>query len=568
MSRSPPPADSDAALAGPSRALRERAEAIDEKNAAQSLQEHEALWPKAAQEVLHELRVHQIELVMQNEELQQAQLKLDAARARYFDLYELAPVGYITLSQPGLILQANLIAGTLLGGACDTLVGQPISPFISKEDQDIFYLNRKHAFESGEARAFELRMVKHDGTSFSARLEAAAGEDADGAAELRIVLTDVSELRLAQAALKDHISERRSLQGELRQATDKLGAIASNVSGMMFELTQRGEKRQFSYVSEEARALFGFAADDLPQALKLMLLAIVRDDDSELFLQSLERSAQTLSLWTWGGQVIGPQGELRWVQLRATPRTNENGSLVWDGIINDVTAAKASEMALNDTRQLLRDISVDHEVIREEERIRIARELHDELGQVLTGVKLHLSAMGLRVAPGDEALKTQAAYVMRQVDQAIAMTRSTVLNLRPPALDHGLGAAVVWLAHQFKQRTGIDCRVNLPEPGVELSETRATALFRILQESLTNIARHAEASAVSVDLRALGPRLHLRVIDDGKGFVQDHVVAGSSFGLLGMRERVAMLGGHFEINSTEGVGTSILIEVAIEGGAA
>ena len=118
------------------------------------------------------------------------------------------------------------------------------------------------------------------------------------------------------------------------------------------------------------------------------------------------------------------------------------------------------------------------------------------------------------------------------------------------------------------KRTGIDCRVNLPEAGIELSETRATALFRILQESLTNIARHAEASAVSVDLRALGPRLHLRVIDDGKGFVQDHVVAGRSFGLLGMRERVAMLGGHFEINSTEGVGTSILIEVAIEGGAA
>ena len=548
-----PPADSDEALDRPSRALRERAEALDSKSAAQSPQDQEALWPKAAQEVLHELRVHQIELVMQNEELQQTQLKLDAARARYFDLYNLAPVGYVSVSKSGEILQANLIACTLLGRARDTLIGHPVSPFIHKEDQDLFYLNRKQALESGEARAFELRMVKHDGSLFWAHLEAAAGQDADGAAELRIVLTDVSE--------------RRSLQGELRRATDKLGAIASNVSGMMFELTQRGEKRQLTYVSEEARALFGFAADDLPQALKLMLLAIVRDDDSELFLQSLERSAQTLSLWTWGGQVIGPQGESRWVQLRATPRTNDNGSLVWDGIINDVTAVKTNEMVLNDTRQLLRDISVDHEAIREEERIRIARELHDELGQVLTGVKLHLAAMGLRVAPGDTALKTQAAYVMRQVDQAIAMTRSTVLNLRPPALDHGLGAAVVWLAHQFRQRTGIDCRVNLPEADVELSETRATALFRILQESLTNIARHAEASAVGVDLRALGPRLHLRVIDNGKGFVQDHLVAGRSFGLLGMRERVAMLGGHFEINSTEGVGTSILIEVAIEGGA-
>ena len=544
-----------------------QAEAAARQDEAQSPQNHEALWPEAAQEALHELRVHQIELQMQNEELQQAQLKLDAAGARYFDLYNLAPVGYITLSQRGLILQANLIAGTLLGRTRDALVGLAISSFIPQEDQDIFYLNRKQAFESGKPRVFELRMVKHDGTSFWAHLETAAAQDADGGAELRIVLTDVSELRLAQASLKDNISDRKNLQGELRRATDKLGAIASNMPGMMFELMQRGEESRFTYVSAGARELFGFAADDLPQALET-LYSIIHEEDSAAFLQSLEQSAQTLSLWAWVGQVTGPRGDLRWVQLRATPRAIENGALLWDGIATDVTEAKSGELALNDTRQLLRVVSTDREAAREEERIRIARELHDELGQVLTGVKLHLSAMGLRIAQGDEGLKTQAAYIMHQVDQAIAMTRSTVLDLRPPALDQGLGAAIAWLAGQFAQRSGIVCSVSLPESEIVLDELHAIALFRILQEALTNITRHAGASKASIDLRVCDGRLHLQVIDDGKGFLQTQVVAGRNFGLLGMRERVAMLGGDFEINSTAGVGTSILIGVAIEGGAA
>jgi len=266
--------------------------------------------------------------------------------------------------------------------------------------------------------------------------------------------------------------------------------------------------------------------------------------------------------------VTGPKGELRWVQVRGTPRTNEDESLVWDGIATDVTEAKTSELALNDTRQLLRVASVDREAVREGERVRIARELHDELGQVLTGVKLHLSALGLRIAPGEDALKTQAAHVMRLVDQAIGMTRSTVLGLRPPALDQGLAAAIAWLANQFTQRSGIVCSLNLPAAEIMLDDLRAVALFRILQESLTNITRHAGATKASIELRASDGRLYLQVVDDGKGFVQTQVVPGRNFGLLGMRERVAILGGHFDISSIEDVGTIVAIDVAMEGGTA
>ena len=128
--------------------------------------------PEETRRTLHELRVHQIELEMQNEELRRAQAELDAARARYFDLYDLAPVGYATVSEKGLILETNLTAATLLGVARDALVRQPFSRFILKEDQDLYSLHRKKLFEThsassgqaGEPQACELRMVKKDGT--------------------------------------------------------------------------------------------------------------------------------------------------------------------------------------------------------------------------------------------------------------------------------------------------------------------------------------------------------------------------------------------------------------------
>ena len=152
----------------------------------------EILSPEETRRTLHELRVHQIELEMQNEELRRTQAELDAERARYFDLYDLAPVGYCTLSEQGLILEANLTAAKLLGVARRTLAGKPFSRHILKEDQDLHYLRRKQLLETGEPQVYELRMTKADGTSFWAHLQMVAGQDGGGAQALRVVLGDIS----------------------------------------------------------------------------------------------------------------------------------------------------------------------------------------------------------------------------------------------------------------------------------------------------------------------------------------------------------------------------------------
>ncbi len=167
----------------------------------QSAEEIAKMTPEALQKVLHELRVHQIELEMQNEELRTAQAEIEAERTRYFGLYDLAPVGYCTLSEKGLILEANLTAATLLGTSRGLLLKQPMTRFIDTEHQDLYYLHRKKLLETGEPQEFELRLIKPDGAPFWAHLKTTAAQAEDGAPVCRCVISDISERTQAEEAL-------------------------------------------------------------------------------------------------------------------------------------------------------------------------------------------------------------------------------------------------------------------------------------------------------------------------------------------------------------------------------
>jgi len=173
--------------------LRKRAEEKSRQNVAQDRKDLMTLSPEETRRMLQELRIHQIELEMQNVELRRIQAEMDLYQERYFDLYDLAPVGYCTLSEKGLILEANLTASTMLNVARDTLVSQPITRFILKEDQDTYYRHRKHLFETGEPQTCELHMVKQEGKSFWARLDSTVVKYSDGETQCRVVIIDITE---------------------------------------------------------------------------------------------------------------------------------------------------------------------------------------------------------------------------------------------------------------------------------------------------------------------------------------------------------------------------------------
>jgi PAS domain S-box-containing protein len=195
--------------------LRRLAEEITRKSEAASPENIEALSPEETRRILHELRVHQIEMEMQNEELRRAQAELDASRSRYYDLYDLAPVGYVTLSEKGMILEANLTAATLWGSARDHLAKRPLSHFILPADQDIFYRHHKLLFETGLPQAYEIRMLRQDGKTLWAQLATTATQDADGATVCRTVISDITDRKEAEEQLAENAAKLAEINQEL-----------------------------------------------------------------------------------------------------------------------------------------------------------------------------------------------------------------------------------------------------------------------------------------------------------------------------------------------------------------
>lgn len=215
-------------------------------------------------------------------------------------------------------------------------------------------------------------------------------------------------------------------------------------------------------------------------------------------------------------------------------------------------------------RERLRSLSAHLESVREEEKARIAREVHDELGQILTVLRLETSMCEIAFADRDPELTRRLNSMKRLIESTFQIVRDVATALRPPVLDAGIASAIEWQARRFESRTGVTCLVSVPAMPVQLDDGRATGLFRVLQEALTNVMRHAEASTVSIGLSRADGCLCMSVTDDGKGFDPARHPAERSFGLVGIRERVLLMGGDVEIDSQPGQGTTLIVRLPDE----
>lgn len=225
---------------------------------------------------------------------------------------------------------------------------------------------------------------------------------------------------------------------------------------------------------------------------------------------------------------------------------------------------RQAEGVVWESRERLRKLAARLHAVREEEQTAIAREVHDVLGQALTSLRMDVSWIMARLPEKRDALSERGSAMTSLLDATLADVRQLVSHLRPAVLDDlGLEAAIEWQAQKFTKRTGVETEVKLPALEIGLDRERATAVFRVLQEALTNVARHAEASRVEIRLRAKGDMMMLEVRDDGKGVTDDALASAWSIGLTGMRERAGALGGRVDINRVETAGTAVIIQMPL-----
>lgn len=349
------------------------------------------------------------------------------------------------------------------------------------------------------------------------------------------------------------ITERKRFDESLREAQKRTESILASVADVhiLFDREWR-----YVYVNDAAARAINRPRDQIVgSTLWEMYPDIIGTDLEREYRRAMEQRVAVafefhyLALDSWWDNRFNPVPE---------------GLAVF---ATDITERKRAEEARRQFQQQLRVLSSHLETVREEERSRIAREIHDELGQVLTGLKIELSVLDeawSKRAPRDGPVGHEAALrrMVTLVDDSIQSVRKIATELRPMILDRlGLFAAIEWQADEFVKSSGIRCDVRLPDTEVAEHRQTSTALFRILQESLTNIVRHAKARNVVIRVWNEDHATVLQVTDDGIGIPAHLVDRETSFGLLSMKERAVMLGGSLDVAKGGAGGTTITARV-------
>lgn len=366
-------------------------------------------------------------------------------------------------------------------------------------------------------------------------------------------------LRRAHEELEARVTERTAA---LRQSEFRFSALVETGPSVIIGLDPDHRIVEWNRAAEQ---IYGFAGSEVMG--KDYVATFLPAEAREAVTQDIRKVLLGHPTQAYENEVIhrnGARHTLLWSVCRFTDEQQRPLGLLAIG--QDITERKQAEAALRDTNESLRKLSALQEAVLEAERARIAREIHDDLGAAMTGVTMHvrmaLSAGGNTLPQVRERL-TQAAQLVEVANQSV---QRIVSDLRPSALDHlGIWGGIEWLANEWQTRTGLPCEIAIDPALNELTMEgdRATALFRIVQESLTNVARHAEATRVDIHARLDGGTVNLEVHDDGKGIGAERLFGIESPGLLGMRERARRFGGTLQVTSETGRGTLVALRLPL-----
>jgi two-component system sensor histidine kinase UhpB len=328
-------------------------------------------------------------------------------------------------------------------------------------------------------------------------------------------------------------------------------AMVSNTPGLVFQFERavNGDV-SFVYLSEGCQALLGLSVDELKQQ-PLLFYALMNSRDRARLRRRLELSASKLSLLDWEGRVwIDGWYDTKWINVRSFPRLLANGSIQWMGIMMNITQSKNEKHEIEQSRRDLAQLTAHMEQIKEDERSRIAREIHDDVGGNLTVIKIGLAAIINRLNADQNVLLAKAQSLEDIVDSTFSAVHRIASDLRPSVLDLGIVAALEWQCREFERQMTIPCQFSSSQAEIDVSMEQAITLFRICQESMSNIAKHAHAANVTVNLSASVNEIVMMINDDGVGINSADALKVNAFGLRGMQERVTALQGSFNIVNT------------------
>ncbi|MGA8862222.1 MAG: PAS domain S-box protein [Gallionella sp.] len=640
-----------------SNSLRARAEGKIEQDMPVSPQQ------RPAEELLQELRIYQVELEMQNEALRESQVTLEEARDRYLDLYEFAPIGYLTLSPDDVIKEVNLTGAALLGMERSKLINRRFMNFVVPEDQDRWYRIFIRTAQQGAQQSCDLMLMRGDGSRLHVQMDSIHLFREGKEPAVRLTLTDITRHDRAQA------TERR-LNNLLDNTLDMIFIFEPDT--LRFVYANKGASTGTGYSREEllemnpldllpqipeaeCRAFIAPLAGgkrkrrrfettvsrsdgrDIPVETQLQFIrqnhdqglyvAIVRDiterkfaerelrrqknlmwqvidtDPNMIFVKDeqgrfllanqaiadyyeisipdmigkrnseINRNAQEVAKFHEADrEVIEKRHEVvltellvkngleHWAHTVKRPLQQDDGSVNVLGISVDITELKAAENKLAESYRELQRLSLHLENVRAEERAMIARNLHDEMGATLAALKMRIAWLASRLPATEPLLLEEADHISELVSAGIKTMRRVVSDLRPNLLDDvGLAAALKDYVKRFGQDSGIECRLVLPQADVPLDENQSVTVFRIIQEALSNVSKHAQASRVDIALFRRDDSLLLEIRDNGIGFDPDR--RGHTFGLLGIKERAMMVGGTAMISSAPGEGTVVAVTI-------
>lgn len=399
----------------------------------------------------------------------------------------------------------------------------------------------RNAMKTGQPYDLEVQVKRPDGGLRDVRVRGEADRDKDGRITRMVsTMQDITEQKRAELAL--------------RESEDRYRSLFENSYDAILLTAPDG---QILAANTEACLMFGRTEDELRRMGRGVTLDL-SDTRTLDAIQIRERTGRFRGELT----LVRKDGEKFSAEVSSSVFVDRDGNRKTSMVIRDITERIRNEQALKFSMEQLHDLTARLESVREEERKSISHEVHDQLGQILTAVKMDILSLQAEVHPGDTRMDGRISSAVSLVDEAMKTARDVSARLRPGVLDYlGLVPAVEWEVERFQIRYGIQSRLYLPHPEPGFSEAQSTVLYRILQEALTNVARHSKADTVEISLFERQDEYVMGVADNGVGIRQEQVDDPRSFGLMSIRERLHPLGGRCVIRQRRVAGTEVIVNL-------